>query len=357
MRTPSDARATAPPTQPAPLMHTDALGQGAAARDTLAAIRAGEVEGMGADLRGLALIGEDLSGLDLAGARLDGADLSRCDLKGANLFGAQLEGATLFEADLSGSELSGANLRGANLEAARLDHAGLGRSDLTGASLTLASMEGATLTEADLTGADLGLARMAGARAIDATLRGASLTKAECAEADLSGADVTGATLDGACLRAASLTGVRGFKRARWIGVDLRDIDFTGAYLCRRFINDQNFIEEFRSQSRWTQLLYRLWSLTSDCGRSVTRWAACTAAIVLAFASLYTTVGISYGAHETWLSPLYFSVVTMTTLGYGDVLPSSVMGQVVAMCQVITGYVMLGGLLSIFSSKMASRAD
>ena len=197
----------------------------------------------------------------------------------------------------------------------------------------------------------------AGARAIDATLRGASLTKAECAEADLSGADVTGATLDGACLRAASLTGVRGFKRARWIGVDLRDIDFTGAYLCRRFINDQNFIEEFRSQSRWTQLLYRLWSLTSDCGRSVTRWAACTAAIVLAFASLYTTVGISYGAHETWLSPLYFSVVTMTTLGYGDVLPSSVMGQVVAMCQVITGYVMLGGLLSIFSSKMASRAD
>ena len=92
-------------------------------------------------------------------------------------------------------------------------------------------------------GARAGARDPASARAIDATLRGASLTKADCSEADLSGADVTGTTLDGACLRAASLTGVRGFKRARWIGVDLRDIDFTGAYLCRRFINDQNFIE------------------------------------------------------------------------------------------------------------------
>ncbi|MDG1051514.1 MAG: pentapeptide repeat-containing protein [Planctomycetota bacterium] len=350
-----------PPETQAPasphLMHTDALGRAAAARQTLTAIRAGEVPGAGADFSGLALIGEDLSGLDLRSANFDGADLSRCNMKGANLFGAQLEGTTLFETDLTGAELSGANLKGANLGSAKLDHAGLGMSNLTGACLALATMESATLTEADLTGADLRLAKMAGARAIDTRFRDACLTKADCTEAELSGADVTGATLDGACLRASSLTGLRGFKQASWIGVDLRDIDFTGAYLCRRFANDQNFIEEFRTQSKWTQFVYHLWSVTSDCGRSVTRWAACTAAIVLAFALLYTTVGISYGDHETWLSPLYFSVVTMTTLGYGDVLPASAMGQVVAMCQVITGYVMLGGLLSIFSNKMSSRAD
>jgi voltage-gated potassium channel Kch len=54
---------------------------------------------------------------------------------------------------------------------------------------------------------------------------------------------------------------------------------------------------------------------------------------------------------------LYYSVVTLTTLGYGDVVPASPTAQVLAMCEVVLGYVMLGGLLSIFSNKMSRRAD
>jgi voltage-gated potassium channel Kch len=50
-------------------------------------------------------------------------------------------------------------------------------------------------------------------------------------------------------------------------------------------------------------------------------------------------------------------VVTLTTLGYGDVIPASAGGQVIAMVEVVTGYVMLGGLLSILSNKMARRGD
>ena len=68
-------------------------------------------------------------------------------------------------------------------------------------------------------------------------------------------------------------------------------------------------------------------------------------------------VGVDYGKHPTYLSPLYYSVVTLTTLGYGDVVPASASGQLVAMIEVITGYIMLGGLLSIFSIKMARRGD
>ena len=75
------------------------------------------------------------------------------------------------------------------------------------------------------------------------------------------------------------------------------------------------------------------------------------------FAGLYGLVDMDFGAYPTFLSPLYGSVVTLTTLGYGDVLPKSPVAQVVVMCEVVTGYVMLGGLLSIFSSKMATRAD
>ncbi len=48
----------------------------------------------------------------------------------------------------------------------------------------------------------------------------------------------------------------------------------------------------------------------------------------------------------------------MTTLGFGDVQPSTLWGgQIVTMLEVSTGYIMLGGLLSIFSNKLARRGD
>ena len=54
----------------------------------------------------------------------------------------------------------------------------------------------------------------------------------------------------------------------------------------------------------------------------------------------------------------YFSVVTFTTLGFGDVTPiaGNWVPQAVIMTEVIFGYVMLGGLISIFANKLARRA-
>ena len=144
---------------------------------------------------------------------------------------------------------------------------------------------------------------------------------------------------------------------ASWVGIDIQDVDFTGAYIMRRFIADQNYLAEMRRRSRTHAIMFHVWRITSDCGRSFTRWGLWTAFIALVFAFIYPHVGIDYGNHETPLSPFYFSVVTLTTLGYGDVQPASVSGQIVAMIEVIIGYVMLGGLLSIVSNKMARRAD
>jgi voltage-gated potassium channel Kch len=104
-------------------------------------------------------------------------------------------------------------------------------------------------------------------------------------------------------------------------------------------------------------VLYRIWWITSDCGRSFTRWALWTVLVAALFAGLYALVGVDYGDHETFLSPLYFSVVTLTTLGFGDVLPASTAGQMLVMIEVVIGYVALGGLLSIFANKMARRAE
>ena len=319
-------------------------------------LRAGESVPRPLDLTGACLIEADLSGLDLTGARLRGAELSRSNLTDAVLLGADLRGATLFEADLSGAELTGAKLGGANLSSAQLRCAGLGHANLTGANLQNAELQGATLTEANLTQAELWVANLSDVRCREANFTRADLTGAKFFQADLEGSNFEGAIVNRVCLRSANVSCLLGYRSASWIGVDLRDIDFTGAHLYRAFVLDQNYIEEFRTQSRWSGVLYHLWSITSDCGRSVKRWALWTVAMVVFYALLYSLIEVDYGAYETSISPFYFSVVTLTPLGFGDVLPTTTTGQLLVMAEVVTGYVMLGGLLSILSNKMASRA-
>ena len=309
------------------------------------------------DLQRLNLIEANLSGINLAGSNLTGTDLSRANLERTVLLGAVLENAVLFQANLERTELSGADLRGANLQDVSAESAGLGHAQLDGACLLRAELTNATLTEASLVGANLQLARLDGARLRDADLSRADLSRSSLRHADLTGATVKRATLSDSDLRSARLSGVRGYSDASWVRSDFREADFSNAHLCRRFILDQNYLEEFRNQNRMSQLVYKVWWLTSDCGRSLTRWGLLTFAIALAFAAMYTRADLDYGDHDTPLSPLYFSIVTLTTLGYGDVVPASTGAQVLCLLEVILGYVMLGGLLSIFATKMARRAD
>ena len=54
---------------------------------------------------------------------------------------------------------------------------------------------------------------------------------------------------------------------------------------------------------------------------------------------------------------LYFSVVTITTLGFGDYIPRNYLGKTLVICEVFLGYLLLGCLLSIFANKFMSSAD
>lgn len=296
----------------------------------------------GADLTGQDLRHRDFTGADLTDARLTGADLRGCSLRGSVLDGAQFVGA-----DLSGADLT----------ECRATSTVFGQADLSGAVLFAADLEGASLSSTRLRGADFRAANLDRARLRDADLTDADLTRAILTSVDLTGASVSGARLTHADLSGSGLRHLQHFEAAEWIGVSVLDIDFSGAYLVRREIMDQNYLYEFRTRDRKHAVLYSIWRATSDCGRSVSRWAAMTAAVTLLFAVLYTTVDIDYGANRTALSPLYFSVVTITTLGYGDALPASAVAQVMVMLEVAVGYMMLGGVLSIFATRMSRRAD
>ncbi len=305
----------------------------------------------------VSLAGQDLRERDFTGADLEGADLSGCDLSGVPLFQAKLKGANLSRATLVGAELSGADLTNAQLEEVDGANAGFGMACLRGARLFGAKLEGASFSKSDLTGADLRCAALAGARFRESNLSGCDFTSADLTGADLTQALVPDASFRNVEIRDARLRALYGFDRADWIGVDIHSINFAGAYRLRRFVIDQNYLKEFRESSRASKWMYYLWWATSDCGRSLTRWGLWILFLTVCFAGIYSTVGVDFGPHRTPLSPLYFSVITFTTLGYGDVLPVTTIGQSVAMIEVLFGYVMLGGLLSIFSNIIARRGE
>ncbi len=300
---------------------------------------------------------DDLRGANLSGADLRNVDLSGRDLSGIKLFNADLRGANLQDTNLENAEFSTANLEGANFDGARCKRAGFGRANLSKASMFRADLERATLTQANLENANLSCTNMHHCRVREANLSGADFTEADLRHAELSLSIIHKANFTNADLRHARLRMMRKFKSATWIGVDIRDVNFSGAYLMRREIVDQNFIKEFRTYSKLTGILYYPWLWTCDCGRSMFRWCCCIGLLLILFAGIYTLVGIDYGDYQTVLSPLYFSVVTLTTLGFGDVAPNCIGGQIVVMTEVSIGYIMLGGLLSIFSNKLARRGD
>lgn len=301
----------------------------------------------GADLRGVNLSGRDLRGVDFTGA----------DLRDAQLVDADLREAILHGADLSGAEMARADLRRAVLDHANCAQVGLGEALLAGASCFQTSFEYASFVGADLRGADFRQTQCAHARLRRAQLQAADFTGADLSHADLVETDVASASFKGVDFRRARMRHLGGFETALFIEADIRDVDFSHAYLLRRFIMDQNYLAELRTRSRYHAVVYWLWWATSDCGRSLARLGLWIAAVTCAFGFAYTFFPIHYGDPETWLSPYYFSLVTLTTLGYGDVLPASAGAQALVMMEVVVGYMMLGGMISIFANKMARRAE
>jgi len=274
---------------------------------------------------------------------------------------------------LEGINLQQAKLRQANLGWARLKRADLRFADLEGANLEQAVLNGARLQGAKLAGARLRRARLKGADLRKASLRGADLTWAELPEADLGGADLDSADLNRANLAAANARGAdfqkaKGLDKAnlkgliidsktRFWGVDAASIRPWYPVLARA-IMDAQFVEDFENQH---PRIAWVWWLVSDYGRSLLRWALCSLVIALTLGLIFTflfpgSFELRPGREATWFTYFYFSIVTFTTLGFGDVVPKDLLGEILLSLEVVLGYVMLGGLVSILATKLARRS-
>ncbi len=81
------------------------------------------------------------------------------------------------------------------------------------------------------------------------------------------------------------------------------------------------------------------------------------------FPLLEGTPSLSYGANRfsgpqsvSFLDCLYFSVTTQTTVGFGDIIPTTTLGKVCTVIQAAFGYFYLAFLISLFTSKVVTKS-
>jgi dimethylaniline monooxygenase (N-oxide forming) len=323
----------------------------------------------GADLRGLNLSGSDLSNRNFESADLRHARLHGCNLTGADFAAAEISGADLTSAELFNADFTGAIMSRVDLERAFLMEANLSLTYLSGANLTGAHLNGANLTSARLNNAWFAGADLSDTCLTDADLRGANLENCDLSNADLRGADLTGANLRGATLLSADFSG------ANIAGVQFdetetcRDVRISTAHgnaLFKRFAQDQAYVEEYKVKN---SMQYLLWKYSSNCGRSLLLWVFWCAFIAVGFSLVFhfhlggsesfllNELGKEPGYDPgNWAPMFYYSVVTFTTLGFGDIVPKTQEAAWWITAEVVMGYFMLGGLITILASKLARRS-
>jgi voltage-gated potassium channel len=79
--------------------------------------------------------------------------------------------------------------------------------------------------------------------------------------------------------------------------------------------------------------------------RSLMRFVAVLVAMMVAYSIIFHYVAEYEGQHHSWLSGLYWTVVTMTTLGYGDIVFESDLGRMFAAVVLLSGVLFLLVLL------------
>ena len=158
--------------------------------------------------------------------------------------------------------------------------------------------------------------------------------------------------------------------RARYHGIKGLESCYGNALFVRD-AQDQDYLDslEYRIAEtrppllrRWQSFWFSLWGLI-DYGRSLVKPAGYALMVAAMFGLVYLMdMRLGWGlmdyssSAESSLTPFYYSVVTFTTLGFGDITPKHWVGEILIITEVVLGYTTLGLLLSILANKVARRS-
>ncbi len=318
-----------------------------------------------------------LNNADFKGAELNNADLSWAQLNNADLVVAELNNAKLSLAKLNEANLSGAQLNNADLSQASLNYARIFKAELNSANLSWAKLNNAQLykselinaqfIETELNGTQLQQAKLNNANLSEAKLKKVNLLGARLNNADLSGVQLNSVDLIGAQLHGANLTNTYGKEGKKVLYPENLILDVpTASYIKNHYkdnglfkLSDHFYVKQMscqrKQEPKLKQPLYFLWWLTSRYGVSVWRWVATSIILAFTFGLIFhifpDLIKYHYKDYDSPFTAFYYSIVTFTTLGFGDVTPNSFIGELLVTFEVILGYIMLGGLIAIFAKK------
>lgn len=280
---------------------------------------------------------------DLSVAPLTGIDLEVAQLQRTNLFGVQLNRAILRDCLLQKSDLTEAQLQKAQFLRCSIEEAVFDRAEFDDAVLIIESLDEKTSFQ-------------------DTRFSNCLLSIEETVDQKTA----VRVLAEGIVNNVQFVDPVFGRKvrDQAWLNKWREDIR-------RRFpkIESLSQLLRFRNIGRllhwlWGRVIQGLWFATCNYGRNTWPWILWSCGLMFIFALIFNYLGIDHYnikkiPREFWGfgTYLYYSVVTFTTLGFGDITAKSHWGMFWASLEVILGYVMLGGLISIFATKVARRND
>ena len=305
---------------------------------------------------------------------LSDGDYSEHDLKERDLADCDFSGSDFFDADLTRANLKKSVFRGADFTNATMPEAALYKANLTDAILQEAKLCGADMSATDCRGAVFLGADLSGVNFTDADLRGADFSHCDLTSANLTRADITGAKFHFTQMNDVNVTHIvyGNYRDMMGLYYGVRGIDLIyGNAIYLRDAKDQDYIDTLHQVLLDMQpglrrtidlVLFKSWGLI-DHGRSLLK-VAFYAFLIATFYGLIYLMDMIYGWHimdysnsaQTWFTPFYYSVVTYTTLGFGDVTADSLFGEIFVISEVILGYFTLGLLLAILANTIARRS-
>ena len=212
-------------------------------------------------------------------------------------------------------------------------------TDIRGIPLTSQNLKGINLSKIDFYSADLA----------DTNFEGADLRDSWLSETNIKGTNFNWAKMDGVLLDNVDYDSHTSF-----IGVNLNSINFTLAALLQDLAVGQQRIAHLEKKYPLFSSFLRI---TCDYGRSLKRFFFWWAIVIIVFGLIYALVpnliyNLNQHNHNSLANGIYFSVVTFTTLGYGDMYPISIFGKIFVITEVIIGYIMSGLLIAILARRI-----
>jgi uncharacterized protein YjbI with pentapeptide repeats len=107
-----------------------------------------------------------------------------------------------------------------------------------------------------------------------------------------------------------------------------------------------------------SRILMVLFHLVTDYRRSYSRLLFAMLLILFFFGTLFSIfplIDFSKISDQTFFTPYYFSIVTFTTLGYGDIMPLNWAGRLLCGTEAILGYIMLGIFVAMIYEKLSGE--